>query len=230
MSDDRPIEDTTAAIARLQKELDDFRSTMNARAGRRSTGDVEPTIRQTAKAETLLMRGQIVTRAAYPVLWQWVVDNGLLMPGLFGPGDGTTTFGLPNMAGRIPIGVGTFGADTYTLGQEVGAARATIAAANLPSHDHGSHGNHSHNDSGFTNTVGDHGGHVNNWVTNPGYAVTGDPSWTRVTGWTGDGGHNHTVDTGFPASAGGHTAFGSASPTALDLRQPSIAVNWLIWT
>lgn len=227
--DDRAAEDPVTAVARLSRELEDLKSTVMARVARRPTGDTEWTIRATPKPDTLFMQGQLVLRATYPALWQWVLDNGALTAGLFGPGDGTTNFGLPNMAGRIPVGVGTLGADTYVLGQELGAARVTIAAANLPVHDHGTHGNHGHNDSGFTNTVGDHGGHVDggnaNHPTGGGYLHGHPPSWGF-----GDGGHNHTVDTGFPASAGGHNAFGAASPTAIDLRQPVKGVNWMIWT
>lgn len=230
MSEDRPIEEVPDAIGALRREFEDFKTTTAARLLRRPTGDVEIALRDNPKPGTLFMVGQVVNRADYPELWTWVQEQSLLRVGLFGPGNGSTTFGLPNMAGRVPIGVGTLAPDTYVLGTLAGVARLVIAAANLPVHDHGVHGNHGHNDSGFTNTVGGHGGHVTNWVTNPGYAVTGDPSWTRVTGWGSAGGHNHTVDTGYPASAGGHASFGSSNPTGLDVRQPSIAVNWAIWT
>lgn len=230
MADDRPAESEVEALARMQRELEDLRSTVMVRVSRRPTGDIEPTIRKTAKGDTLLLQGQAVNRADYPVLWQWVQDQALVVAGLFTAGNGTTTFGLPNFAGRVPVGVGTLGTDVYALGAQVGAARPVITAANLPTHDHGTHGNHSHNDSGFTNTVGHHGSHHNG----NGYVLTnGSPpgalAFVPNDSINDRGGHNHTVDTGFPSSAGGHAAFGSATPTGIDVRQPAIAIQWLIW-
>lgn len=227
--DDRPVEDLPGAIAALRKDFDDFRTTMAARANRLPTGSIEPSILATPKADTLFLQGQIVSRATYPGLWQWVVNNNLLQVGLFGPADGSTTFGLPNFQGRVLLGAGTLGTDTYAIGALIGAARPVIASTNLPTHDHGTHGNHSHNDSGFTNTVGNHGSHHNG----NGYIISNgsaDLAFVPNDSINDRGGHNHTVDTGFPSSAGGHTAFGSASPTGLDVRQPSLAVNFMIWT
>lgn len=234
MSDDRPVEDLTSAVATLRRELDDLKTTALARAGRRATGDVEATIRSTAKAETLLLQGQTLNRADFPVLFQWATDQGLIgVAGLFGAGNGTTTFVLPDMRGRVLLGAGTLGTDTYALGALVGAAHPVIVAANLPTHDHGvtisGHASHGHSDSGFTNSVGNHGGHSSGDA--PAFA---GGSGTLPTFYNAaNGGHNHTVDTGFPTTIPAHTVdvapFGSASPTGVDVRQPGIAVNWLIW-
>lgn len=52
-------------------------------------------------------------------------------------GNGTTTFMLPNMAGRMPIGVGTSaGLGTYVLGQVGGTPSATLTTNNMPAHVH----------------------------------------------------------------------------------------------
>jgi microcystin-dependent protein len=52
-------------------------------------------------------------------------------------GDGMTTFKLPDLRGRVPIGVGTgVGLPAYTLGQQVGAAASPLTTANLPAHTH----------------------------------------------------------------------------------------------
>jgi microcystin-dependent protein len=52
-------------------------------------------------------------------------------------GNGTTTFQLPNLRGRGPIGQGTGpGLSTINLGQSAGAENVTILASNMPAHNH----------------------------------------------------------------------------------------------
>lgn len=201
MADERPVDDPVDQLGKLQADFEDFRSTMVARMARRPTGDVEPTLRQTPKAGALLLDGQVVSRTAYAGLWQWAQDNGLVIAGLFTAGDASTTFGLPNFAGRVPVGVGTLTGDTYALGALVGSGRETLVAANIPRV--------------TTATDGDHGGHstvhanLNYVIGSSGYPIATTREVTL-------GNHTHTV--------------GSTSPTGVDVRQPSIAINWLIWT
>lgn len=52
-------------------------------------------------------------------------------------GNGTTTFGLPNLQGTTLIGVGQgAGLPTYSLGETVGAEKETLTVNNLPAHTH----------------------------------------------------------------------------------------------
>jgi len=52
-------------------------------------------------------------------------------------GDGRTTFGLPEMRGRIPIGTGSGpGLSPRTIGQRSGAESVTLTTNELPSHTH----------------------------------------------------------------------------------------------
>jgi microcystin-dependent protein len=52
-------------------------------------------------------------------------------------GDGVTTFGLPDLRGRMPIGQGTGpGLNTYVMGQFSGVESVTITTNNMPSHNH----------------------------------------------------------------------------------------------
>ena len=54
-------------------------------------------------------------------------------------GDGRTTFGLPEMRGRIPIHAGSGpGLTPRQLGHRGGAENTTLAVPNLPVHNHGS--------------------------------------------------------------------------------------------
>lgn len=52
-------------------------------------------------------------------------------------GDGRTTFGLPDLRSRSPLGYGAGpGLSTFTIGQKAGVEYVTLNALNLPSHDH----------------------------------------------------------------------------------------------
>lgn len=52
-------------------------------------------------------------------------------------GDGRTTFGLPDLRGRAPIGPGNGpGLSSYRLGQKGGAETFTLTTANMPMHAH----------------------------------------------------------------------------------------------
>ena len=73
----------------------------------------------------------------------WALCNGQLLPinqnqGLFSllgttfGGNGQTTFGLPNLQGRVPIHVG----NGHTLGEQGGAQSHTLSIAQLPVHTH----------------------------------------------------------------------------------------------
>lgn len=56
-------------------------------------------------------------------------------------GDGRTTFALPDLRGRTPIGPGTGpGLSTHRLGQRGGSQTNTLTLLNLPSHSHSAAG------------------------------------------------------------------------------------------
>jgi len=53
-------------------------------------------------------------------------------------GDGRTTFGLPDLRGRVPVSPGQGpGLSNYTLGQKTGVEDVTLSAAQMPNHTHG---------------------------------------------------------------------------------------------
>jgi microcystin-dependent protein len=65
-------------------------------------------------------------------------------------GDGRTTFALPDLRGRSPIGIGTGpGLTSFREGQRGGTETTTLTVANMPSHSHDVHA---------TNVLGDKGG------------------------------------------------------------------------
>jgi microcystin-dependent protein len=78
----------------------------------------------------------------------WALCNGQLMPinqysalfSLLGTtygGNGTTTFALPNLQGRVPIHQGTgVGLSPYTIGQSSGSENITLLPTQMPIHNH----------------------------------------------------------------------------------------------
>lgn len=77
-------------------------------------------------------------------------------------GDGRTTFGLPDLRGRIPIHAGTGpGLSPRRLGAKAGSEEETLTVNQLPSHSHawrafsGNASNNQPNETALATTVGD---------------------------------------------------------------------------
>jgi microcystin-dependent protein len=51
-------------------------------------------------------------------------------------GDGQSTFGLPDLRGRVPLHMGTWKNNKYDTGQKAGVENVTLIAQQLPSHSH----------------------------------------------------------------------------------------------
>jgi len=52
-------------------------------------------------------------------------------------GDGRSTFGLPDMRGRVPVGQGSLaGGSTYLIGEQDGVETVTLTTATMASHSH----------------------------------------------------------------------------------------------
>jgi microcystin-dependent protein len=54
----------------------------------------------------------------------------------FGAGDGFSTFSLPNMKGRVPVGLDSSQTEFDVLGETGGAKTHTLTSAQMPSHTH----------------------------------------------------------------------------------------------
>lgn len=72
----------------------------------------------------LICNGNEVSRSTYSDLF-------LRIGTIHGSGNGSTTFNLPNLSSRIPIGVGT-----EALAGTAGARTVVLTAANIPEHTH----------------------------------------------------------------------------------------------
>lgn len=94
------------------------------------TGVLFPFTGTTAPAGLVLADGSLLSRTTYANLWAWVqatsgnlaASDAAWMPGQYSPGNGTTTFRVPAMNGRVPVGAGT-----GTMTETVAAAAVTIA-------------------------------------------------------------------------------------------------------
>jgi microcystin-dependent protein len=73
-----------------------------------------------------------------------------------GIGDGVTTFNLPNLQGKVPVGLSGSDTEFATLGQAGGEKTHTISVNEMPSHTH-TQNPHTHSDAGH-----DHGIQVGN--------------------------------------------------------------------
>jgi microcystin-dependent protein len=78
----------------------------------------------------LFCQGQAVSRTAFPNLF-------LAIGITYGAGDTTTTFNLPDLRGKIPVGYNTSDTDFNTLGKSAGEKSHVLTINEMPSHTHG---------------------------------------------------------------------------------------------
>jgi microcystin-dependent protein len=142
----------------------------------------------------LLCDGSAVSRTTYANLF-----NVTLIA--FGTGNGTSTFNLPNLTGKLPLGT----SGSHALGTTGGAETHTLTVAELASHDHGGQ------------TGGMTSGVSSDWLE---YGCSGGEGGIARNGAVGCGanhlaGHVHTI-----AAAG--------SGTAHSIMPPFQAFNYII--
>ena len=99
----------------------------------------------------LFCQGQAVSRSTYAGLFGVVGTT-------YGVGDGSTTFNLPNLQGRIPVGRDTGQVEFDVLGETGGAKTHTLTSGEMPSHTHvqDAH-NHTQNSHNHTQDAHNHG-------------------------------------------------------------------------
>lgn len=157
-------------------------------------GDIKFTARSTAPAGWLMCYGQAVSRTTYALLFTAIGTT-------YGTGDGSTTFNVPDLRGRVAAGKDDmggsaasrltsthFGTSAAALGAVGGSESHTLTSAQIPAHSH---------------PVGDAGG------------GTGSAS----------GGGKFFAGTGASTNTANSTGGGNAHPNV----QPTMVLNALIF-
>lgn len=94
-------------------------------------GVILPFAGNATPAGYLLCNGQAVSRTTYSRLFTAIST-------IYGVGDGSTTFNLPNLQGRVPMGAGVSAASgaNRLLGATGGADSVTLTVDQMPNHGH----------------------------------------------------------------------------------------------
>ena len=100
------------------------------------TGSVQSYAGSSAPTGWLLCFGQNVSRTTY-------ADLFAVLSTTYGAGDGSNTFGLPDLRGRVPAGLDNMGGSdagrldwANTLGTSGGTQTHTLTTSEIPSHTH----------------------------------------------------------------------------------------------
>jgi microcystin-dependent protein len=166
----------------------------------------------------LLCYGQAVSRTTYAALFAVVSTT-------YGAGNGSTTFNVPDLRGRMTVGLDNMGGSAAS---RVAAATSLGTAAGAETHGH-TGGAHTHTTQAHTLTVDEIPAHT--------HAV-----WNNSSGGGGDAGLNSAVVrydgirdsvTGSTGSGGSHShgntgSAGAVSTTTDNGMNPYMAVNYII--
>lgn len=92
-------------------------------------GAVLPFAGSSAPSNWLLCDGSAVSRTTY-------ADLFTLISTTYGTGDGSTTFNLPNLKGKVPVGKSVSDTEFDTLGETGGEKTHTLITSEIPAHTH----------------------------------------------------------------------------------------------
>lgn len=188
------------------------------------TGAVLPFPTATPPAGWLKCNGQAVSRAAYSTLFAVIGTT-------FGPGNGSTTFNVPDLRGEFVRGLDD------SRGVDTGRALGSSQAAQMLSHNHTgttSSDTHSHT---FGATTSSAGGHTHTAPRAQNNDVGGGgPNFTTANGSNGTtaatnaaGEHTHTVSGGTSSDTHNHT-FTTSTVGGAELRVRNVALLYCIKT
>lgn len=163
----------------------------------------------TPPAGWLLANGIAVSRTTYSVLFTAIGTS-------YGTGDGSTTFNIPNLTARVPVGYDASTIDFNAVGKTGGEAKHILLPNEMPSHNHAidppntvtdTQGNHQH-------TSVDGGNIVTTAATNfAGLSVSagGNPS-SPYTSFAGNHAHNLDIPSFNSGTAGSSLSHNNLQP------------------
>ena len=93
------------------------------------TGGVITWTTNTAPTGWLLCDGTAVSRTTYSALFAVIGTT-------YGSGNGSTTFNVPNLKGRVPVGRDSAQTEFDALAETGGAKTHTLTTSEMPSHSH----------------------------------------------------------------------------------------------
>ena len=170
--------------------------------------------------------GTAVSRTTYATLFTRIGTT-------YGVGDGTTTFNLPNLKGRVVVGVDAAQTEFDALGETGGEKSVTLTAAQMPVHTHTQNA-HNH---GITDPAHIHevstatGGHpaITNYINQGVFGVFGfTPSTVNQATGYGRSWFADVSTTGITINNATATNQNTGGGTAHNNLQPYIAMNYLI--
>lgn len=92
-------------------------------------GSIMPFGGETVPDNYLLCDGQAVSRTTYAQLFSVIGTS-------YGVGDGSTTFNLPDLRGRVPVGYDSTQTEFNSTGKTGGEKTHTLTVAEMPAHQH----------------------------------------------------------------------------------------------
>lgn len=175
----------------------------------------------------LLCQGQAVSRTIYANLFNVIGTK-------YGSGDGSTTFNIPDLRGRVPVGLNTTDNDFKTLGKTGGSKSVTLTLSQIPAHNHSANTTvisaGAHNHSASSNSTGSHthtvsGSAASNGAHGHGFNGAANVSVSHVSGTfvvSYSAGANNTQ---YIVSGGAHTHTISGSAASNGAHSHTITVN-----
>lgn len=147
-------------------DMNEIKETVNTNT---PTGIVSIFAGTTAPDGWLICDGSAVSRTTYSNLFDVIGTS-------YGNGDGSTTFNLPNLKGRIPVGLDSNDNSFDTVGETGGEKTHTLTINEMPSHSHGFEGVNT--GTTVTGETGNYPAKINqdtkpNWPGNASYSVGG---------------------------------------------------------
>jgi microcystin-dependent protein len=160
----------------------------------------------------MICDGSAISRSTYAVLFARL---GVA----FGAGDEVTTFNLPNLKGRVAVGVDTAQTEFDTVGETGGENTHALVAAENGIH---THIQNAHNHAGTADEAGATAGGANNY----GYGSGGAGMVASISGAVTQGNYNHSHN----LTIGNKTASNqnSGSGQAHNNLQPYIGLHYII--
>jgi len=117
-----------AAIADNTINIDELSATLQQSLA--PVGSLMMYAGSSAPSGWLFCDGSAISRTTYSALFAVIAEE-------FGQGNGTTTFNVPDLKGRVPVGAGTgVGLSARALSDASGSETVTLTTSQMPVHNH----------------------------------------------------------------------------------------------